>query len=98
MLSDLTRSAEHHLVMAELERNKKMEINWLEEIEKVRKYCEREPELVAFIVRDWKITEESGLHDLAWAMTRDNVWKKDAEFLLDELDKYVKSQTEARKV
>ena len=55
----------------------------------------RDPQLIAFMVRDWEYTKSAGLHDLAWAMCRDAyVSKNDALFLLDELEKHIKGGSE----
>jgi hypothetical protein len=41
-------------------------------------------------VRDWFITEQAGLSDLAWEMCRDAyVSSNDAKFLLDELEAHL---------
>ena len=65
-----------------------MQINWKEQIDSVRKYIEHEPSLFAFCVRDWEITEQAGLRDLAWALARDDSYAtaNDAKGLLEMLE------------
>ena len=68
-----------------------MQINWKEQIESVRKYIEHEPSLFAFCVRDWEITEQAGLYDLAWALARDDSYAtaNDAKGLLEMLEAHL---------
>lgn len=50
----------------------------------------RDPQLIAYMVRDWKYTKESQLSDLCWAMCGDSVVvKNDVLFLLEELEKFI---------
>lgn len=66
-------------------------VNWLEKIKEVRKYLDTDPSLVAYCVREWTITEQAELKDLAWAMCKESgyVVKGDAEYLLDALEEYL---------
>ena len=68
-----------------------MQINWKEQIDSVRKYIEHEPSLFAFCVRDWEITEQAGLRDLAWALARDDSYatRNDAKGLLEMLEAHL---------
>jgi len=68
-----------------------MQINWKEQIDSVRKYIEHEPSLFAYCVRDWDITEQAGLRDLAWALARDDSYAtaNDAKGLLEMLEAYL---------
>lgn len=86
---DIRRAAHHHLVMAELENE--MQINWREEIDKIRHMVDSDPSLFAFCVRDWDITEQAGLRDLAWVLARDDSYatRNDAKGLLDHLEAYL---------
>jgi hypothetical protein len=68
-----------------------MQINWQEQIDSVRKYIEHEPSLFAFCVREWEITEQAGLRDLAWALARDDSYAtaNDAKGLLEMLEAHL---------
>ena len=68
-----------------------MQINWQEQIDSVRKYIKHEPFLFAFIIRDWDITEQAGLRDLAWALARDDSYatENDAKGLLEMLEAHL---------
>ena len=68
-----------------------MQINWKEQIDKVRHMVDSEPSLFAFCVRDWDITEQAGLRDLAWALARDDSYatRNDAKGLLELLEAHL---------
>ena len=70
-----------------------MQTNYLEQINNARKHIDSDPSLVAYIVRDWQITEQAGLSDLAWAMCKENniASKSDAKYLLDKLEAHLTS-------
>ena len=68
---------------------------YLEEIKKLRdgETIKNYPSLIAFMVRDWRVTEEAELHDLCWAMCRDAyVTEHDAVFLLNKLEEHITGQ------
>jgi hypothetical protein len=66
---------------------------YLDEIKRMResKYLEHDPSLIAFMVRDWDVTEEAGLKDLCWALCRNDSYthKNDIIPLLDDLEKFI---------
>jgi len=68
-----------------------MQINWKEQIDKIRHMVDSEPSLFAFCVRDWDITEQAGLRDLAWALARDDSYatRNDAKGLLELLEAHL---------
>ena len=68
-----------------------MQINWKEQIDKIRHMVDTEPSLFAFCVRDWDITEQAGLRDLAWALARDDSYatRNDAKGLLELLEAHL---------
>ena len=68
-----------------------MQINWIEQIDKVRHMVDSEPSLFAFCIRDWDITEQAGLRDLAWALARDDSYatRNDAKGLLEMLEAHL---------
>jgi hypothetical protein len=68
-----------------------MQINWKEKIDKVRHMVDTEPSLFAFCIRDWDITEQAGLRDLAWVLARDDSYatRNDAKGLLELLEAHL---------
>ena len=65
---------------------------YLDEIKQIRESetLDRDPELVAFMVREWSCTKEAGLKGLCWAMCHDGyATKNDAVFLLDMLEAHL---------
>ena len=68
-----------------------MQINWKEQIDNVRHMVDTEPSLFAFCIRDWDITEQAGLRDLAWALARDDSYatRNDAKGLLEMLEAHL---------
>jgi len=63
---------------------------YLDAIQRIRKWLPRDPHLVAYEVREWPATKESGLDDLAWSMCRDgSVSINDTKYLLDKLEAYL---------
>lgn len=66
--------------------------NWFMHIFNARSYVDNDPDVVAFIVRDWDVTEKAGMKDLAWAMCKQgNSSSNDAKYLLDKLEEYLKA-------
>ena len=73
-----------------------MQINWKKQIDKVRHMVDdSEPSLFAFCIRDWDITEQAGLRDLAWALARDDSYAtaNDAKGLLEMLEAHLTKYT-----
>lgn len=53
----------------------------------------REPDVVAYMVRDWDCTTDAGLDDLCWALCRDgSTCANDVIGLLDQLEAYLKKE------
>jgi hypothetical protein len=68
-----------------------MQLNWIEQIDKIRDRVESEPSLFAVCFREWDITEQAGLRDLAWALARDDSYatRNDAKGLLQLLEAHL---------
>jgi hypothetical protein len=68
-----------------------MQINWKEQIDKIRHMVDSNPSLFAFCIRDWDITEQAGLRDLARALARDDSYatRNDAKGLLQLLEAHL---------
>ena len=64
-------------------------------IDSARRHLDTDPSICAWIVRELPMTLDAGMNDLAWAMTKDNAYvhKNDAVYLLDELEKFINSDT-----
>jgi hypothetical protein len=80
----------HNLSCSDCSDKVKKDVDWFAEIDSIRKYLDSDVSLVAFCVREWDITEQAGLRDLAWVMCRDGyVSRNDAKGLLDDLEAFV---------
>ena len=64
--------------------------DWKAEINSARKNCQRDPDLVFFIVRDWEITNKAGLADYAWTASKQcNMTPGEAEDILNKLEEFI---------
>lgn len=68
----------------------------LKSIASARRQIKTDPQLAAYIVRDLPETKEAGLLDLYWAMCQGNPVASEAEWLLDELEKFLEGKDEQR--
>jgi hypothetical protein len=60
---------------------------WQGQLESVRHMLDTDPSLLVFCVRDWRLTSDSGLDDLAWAMYKGGyVPRQEASNLFEMLE------------
>ena len=69
--------------------------SFLDAIQRMRKWDERDLDIIAHEVKWWEPTKKAGLRPLAFAMCQDgSISKGDTNFLLDELEKFIKDETD----
>jgi len=61
-------------------------------IKQARDYLDEDHTLSVFVVRDLQVTKAAGLSDLAWAMHQNYCVRSEVEWLLDELEEYLRSE------
>ena len=64
-------------------------------IHDARNHIDEDPHLANYILRDLKVLKDAGLTDLSWAMHKEGCVKKDVEFLISQLEKYLQKDAQA---